>query len=214
MNQTSPTKFPLFLDLTRRPCLVVGGGGVGQRKVESLVAAGADVTVVALDATAEIERMHREGTIVWHRRAYVPEEAATHVLVFAATGDSVVNEMVSNDAARAGRLVNVVDQPELCGFFSGAVVTRGALQVAVSSGGQVPMLARRLREEFDRQIPAAYDELVQRLGRFRRELHDKVSAPGRRTEILRRVVDSVEVREFLDGNREPLERLLSVCDYS
>lgn len=211
MDDTPRPMLPVFIDVTGKPCLVVGAGTVAQRKIDTLVDMKADVTVVAPHATAHVEQLHRSGSIVLHRRSYAPGEAAAYMLVFAATADRAVNQMVSDDAMRARRLVNAVDQPDLCGFYSGAVVRRGALQIAISSTGEAPAVARRLKVQLDEQLPASYADLVARLGRFRRELRERVSDERERGCILRRIAASEAIDEFLAGNGEPLERLLHTC---
>ncbi len=211
MNQSPRPMLPLFLDVSGKPCLVVGAGNVAQRKIDTLVGLRADVTVVAPVVTPHIEQLHRSGAIAVHRRPYAPGEAGAYMLVFAATGDRRVNEMVSGDAEQAGRLVNVVDQPDLCGFYSAAVLSRGALQIAISSTGEAPAVVRRVSKQLEEHVPVSYAELVERLGRFRRELRERVPDERERGGILRRIAASEEVDAFLAGDGEPLERLLRSC---
>jgi uroporphyrin-III C-methyltransferase/precorrin-2 dehydrogenase/sirohydrochlorin ferrochelatase len=137
--------FPVMLDVTSRPCLVVGGGGVALRKARSLVEEGAQVTVVAPAVEGEMEDLARRGSVQLERRRYRSGEAAGYALVLAATDDPEVNRQVHADARAAGVWVNVADVPELCTFQLPARVRRGGFELAVASGGQAPFVVRRLR---------------------------------------------------------------------
>jgi precorrin-2 dehydrogenase/sirohydrochlorin ferrochelatase len=159
---TPPRYYPVFLDLRGARCLVVGGGKVARRKVEGLLEAGAAVTVVApvvvpLPAGVEI-----------HRRGYISEDLDGVTLVIAATDDPVLNARVSHEARARGMWVNVVDDPEQCTVVFPAVVRRGALQIAISTSGASPTLARRLREALEVAYGPEYGELTALLWQLRR----------------------------------------------
>ncbi|HEV7220833.1 MAG TPA: bifunctional precorrin-2 dehydrogenase/sirohydrochlorin ferrochelatase [Terriglobales bacterium] len=162
--------FPIFLKLDGRRCLVVGAGKVGEPKIESLLAAHAEVIVVAPQATATVEARAGTGGITWHRRAFDHSDLDGAVLVIAATSSVAVNETVFVEAQRRGILCNSVDDPEHCDFFYPAVVRRGDFQVAISTGGNSPALAQRLRTELEKQFGPEYAEWVSELGRAREQL--------------------------------------------
>ena len=135
--------YPVFLDLTDVPVLLVGGGPVAMRKAEGLAAAGAAVTVIAPEVVAELEDVAAR----IERRAYATGDVAGHRLVLTATNDPVVNAQVGADARAAGIWVNSADDPDNCSFILPAVARRGPVTVAVSTGGASPALASRLRRD-------------------------------------------------------------------
>lgn len=138
--------YPLFLELAGRRAVVVGGGRVAERKALALLEAGAAVTVVAPEATPPLAEAARGGRLVWHRRAFEPGDLAGAALVFAATDRREVNAAVAAWARAAGVLCNVADDPAACDFFVPALLRRGDLLIAVSTGGASPAVARRIRE--------------------------------------------------------------------
>ena len=162
----SPTPFPVNLGLAGQPVLVVGGGPVAARKVHALLRAGARVTVVAPTATAEISE-HPD--IAWHRWPYRPGEVAAFRLVVTATDDPAVNSLVAHDCEAANIFVNSADDPVNCTFTLPSVARRGNLQVAVSTNGQSPALARWLRQQIEREIDAGYAALLDLLSEARAE---------------------------------------------
>jgi uroporphyrin-III C-methyltransferase/precorrin-2 dehydrogenase/sirohydrochlorin ferrochelatase len=151
--------FPVSLDLERRPCLVVGGGPVALRKVLSLLDERATVTVISPEVVPELDALARDRRIALERRPYEPGEASDgYVLVFAATNHREVNRRVFLDATASRVFANVADDPELCSFHLPARVRRGALEVAIASGGGAPFLVRRLRQILDRKLGPEWTE--------------------------------------------------------
>src|SRR5215831_1364194 len=146
--RNSPALFPIFLKLTGRACLVVGGGSVGTPKIEGLLAAGADVTVVAPHATELVKTWAEEETVAWHARRFEPADLDGVFLAVIVTSSPELNDLVFREAQRRGVLANVVDDPPRCDFYYPAVVRRGAFQIAVSTDGKSPALAQRLRKQF------------------------------------------------------------------
>lgn len=159
--------YPVYLDLRGRSCVVVGGGEVASRKVESLLAAGARVTVVSPALTPALAALAETHEILHHARPYRHGDLAGAALAYAATGDEAVHADVAAEAASAGAWLNVVDRPQLCSFIVPAVVTRGPVSVAVSTGGASPALARRLRETLERAIGPEYGLAATILGKLR-----------------------------------------------
>ena len=147
------------LRLDGRRSLVIGGGEVGLEKVEGLLACGAAVTLVAPDAVPELERLAREGSIAWERRAFEPADLEGAFLAIASTDDTDVNIRVYEDAEARAMLVNVVDVPPLCNFILPAIVRTGPLAIAISTAGASPALAKRIKSE----IAEAYGEPYARL---------------------------------------------------
>src|SRR3984957_7565134 len=162
--------FPIFLKLTGRPCIVVGAGTLAESKIESLRAANARVTVVAPKANARIVEMAEAGEVEWLRREYAAGDLAGQFLVVAATNVPAVNRAVFAEAEAAGILINAVDDPPFCDFYFPSVVRRGNLQIAISTAGESPALAQRLRKEINAILPLDTGDLVGELGNLRREV--------------------------------------------
>lgn len=176
--------FPIFLKLEGRPCLVVGAGAVGEPKIQSLLEAHARVRVIAPEATIRVQGWVRSGMITWEQRAFAPADLDGIFLVVAATSSPEVNESVFIEAQRRGILCNSVDDPEHCDFFYPAVVRRGDLQVAISTGGSSPALAQRLRAELEQQFGPEYASWLQDLGTMRQKLFASDLDPEKRRQLL------------------------------
>jgi precorrin-2 dehydrogenase/sirohydrochlorin ferrochelatase len=160
--------FPAFLDLRDRPCLVVGGGPVGERKVGDLLRCGARVTVVSPRLTPDLATLAAAGRIAHRPRPFRRADVRGAALVIAATGVPAVDAAVAAEARRRRALVNVVDRPAECDFILPSVLRRGGLQIAVSTGGRSPALAREIRKRLERVIGPEYADLVERVGRERK----------------------------------------------
>ena len=167
---TVPALFQMFVKLAGHSCLVVGGGLVAASKVESLLHAGANVTVVSPKLNSRLDELRVEGQLAWIPRRFEPCDANGAFLVIAATSDNIVNELVFREAERRGILCNAVDQPPLCNFYFPAVVRRGALQIAISTAGLSPSLAARLRAEFEKEFGPEYETWLTWLGTVREAL--------------------------------------------
>lgn len=159
--------FPVFLNLKGRRCLVAGGGEVAANKLQRLLEAEAEATVVAPEATVEIAALEEQGRIRRRAREFIPEDLAGCALVIAATDDEQTNRRVAEAATARNIPVNVVDNPQLCSFIMPSVVDRPPVQVAVSTGGAAPVLARLLRARLETLIPAAYGRLATLMRDFR-----------------------------------------------
>ena len=176
--------YPIVLNLKGRSCLVVGGGAVATRKVKSLVEAEATVTVVATDISPELEEMATIACLEILRQEYQPAILSGRFLVIAATSDDRLNACLARDARQAGVLVNVVDQPDLCDFFVPAIVTRGALTLAVSTSGECPSLASALRRRLESEFGSEYARVTYILGDVRRMLKKHEPDGARRRQLL------------------------------
>jgi precorrin-2 dehydrogenase/sirohydrochlorin ferrochelatase len=168
LTQSETSLFPMFLRLAGRHCLVVGAGAVAEGKITALLSAGARVTVVAPRARRRIACMARGGRIVWHKRKFRAQDLADVFLVVAATSSPQLHERIWRAARRRGVLCNVVDDPPRCDFYYPAIVRRGALQIAISTSGQSPALAQRLRRQLEEQFGPGYASWVAQLGEARR----------------------------------------------
>ncbi len=161
---------PVFLKLTSRHCVVIGAGVIALDKIHSLLGAEAHVQVVAPEALPEIEGLATAGKITWQRRAFDLNDVEGAFLVIAATNTAAVNQAVYRTAVERGILCNAVDDPPHCDFYFGSVVRRGDLQIAISTAGESPALAQRLRREIHEQLPEDLGPWLANLGKLRRDV--------------------------------------------
>jgi precorrin-2 dehydrogenase / sirohydrochlorin ferrochelatase len=160
--------FPMFMKLEGKQCLVVGAGNVGEPKIGGLLETGARIRVVALNASSVVREWANAGRIELELRAFRAEDLDGAFLAVVATASRTLNERVYHEARRRGVLCNVVDVPDLCDFFYPAIVRRGDLQIAVSTGGQSPSLAQKIRQQLEKQFGPAYATWVAELGETRK----------------------------------------------
>jgi precorrin-2 dehydrogenase/sirohydrochlorin ferrochelatase len=162
--------FPIFLKLAGRKCLVVGAGGIAESKIESLLTAEAEVTVVATRVSAVVQRLADSGDVRLCLREFQDADLEGQFLAVAGTDVPEVNRAVFAGAEQRGILVNAVDDPPYCDFFFPSVVRRGDLQIAISTAGESPALSMQLRKELNEQLPRDLGPWLQELGRLRREV--------------------------------------------
>lgn len=159
--------YPIYIDIERHDVVIVGGGNVCARKAETMMKYGARVTIVAPYFTDEIEQWAREGCLILRCKKYETSDIEGAHLVIASTDDTRVNEQVAADC-RARRIpVNVVDVTPLCEFIVPAIIEKGSVQIAISTGGKSPALARTLKEDLHRIIGPEYAEVNDVLGTLR-----------------------------------------------
>jgi len=165
--------YPVMLDLAGRDCLVVGGGAVAERKIEGLLAADARVTVVSPWLSAPLLALAREARLHWRPCEYTVGNAAGFVLVMVASSDRSVNAAVAAECRERGIWVNCADDPVHCDFILPSVFRRGALTVAVSTGGVSPTMARLVREEIEAGLPDDVAPLTDVMADVRRSLQER-----------------------------------------
>jgi precorrin-2 dehydrogenase/sirohydrochlorin ferrochelatase len=203
--------YPAILDIAGRTAIVVGGGKVGEGKIEGLLRAGADVRVVSLTATDTVRRWAADGRIELELRAYESADLEGAFLVVAATEDNPTNVRVFEDAEARQMLCNVVDVTHLCNFILPSIVRRGDLAIAVSTGGASPAMARRIRLSLAQCYGDEYAAAMQLLGSLREELKQMYPAPEDRKVLFERMVYS----DFMDmvraGDANGLEAWVQRC---
>jgi len=170
--------YPLFLDLADHPCLVVGGGPVAEGKVAGLLAAGARVTVVSPTVTARLAGWAAEGRLIYLGREYRVGDVDGQRLALVATDDAAVTRAVVADGRARSVLVNAADEPARCDFILPAVIRRGRLVVAVSTGGASPAAARAIREELESYLTEEHAALVELAAEAREDLRRRGVSPG------------------------------------
>lgn len=199
--------YPIFLDLKGRPCLVVGGGAVAERKVEKLLEAGAEVTVISPTVNGRFRAWAESQQICHKARAYEFGDLAPFQLAFVATDDASVNAAVKREGEERGVWVNVADDPAQCDFILPSVLQRGELVVAVASGGSSPALSRAIREELEHYFTEDYATLSEIVAEVRREIREQGLSAG--PEIWREALNGGGLRKLVQqGDIEGAKRYL------
>ncbi len=206
--------YPIALvGLEHARCVIVGGGRVAARKVAALREAGASPIVLSPVLCESLRRQAERGEIEVMERAYCPGDLEGARLVIAATDEPAVNEAVWREAELHGCLVNVVDDPAHCNFHVPAIVRRGSLTISVSTGGNSPGLARRLRQDLEAQFDAAYEPYLALLGEFRPLVRTRIADPVQRKALWAALLDSDLLDLFRDGKRQAARQLaLDIVD--
>lgn len=199
--------------LATRLSLVIGGGEIAERKVHALLDAEARVRVMAPMVTDGLADLARDGKIEWLPRRYRSGDLAGAFLVIAATDDPLVNRAIAQEAQAHNQLVNVVDEPDDCNFFAPAVVRRGDLTIAVSTGGDVPALAGHLRAQLEQQFGNEWGAYVEWLARIRPLVATRYPEMEARLQAWKRLLDS-DLLGFIatQGDEKINARILQILD--
>ncbi len=199
--------YPVMLHVQGRRCIVVGGGEIALRRVKTLMEHDARVEVVSPELCPELSQLAAAGAVKSTLRDYEPGDLEGAFLVVAATADGTANRQVADEAMERGVLVNVVDTPALCTFIIPSCLRRGAVTIAVSTGGKSPALARRIRTELEPSFGHEYGPLASMVEEVRSELREKgITLPG---EAWQRALDLEPLLEMLRrGQRDEAKRRL------
>jgi len=201
-ERMKPAKlFPMFLKLSARPCLVVGAGTIAESKIASLLEAGGRVRVVAPEATPQVCSWAHSNSIEWHQRLFQADDLEGMFLVVAATSSTELHQRIFAQATQRGVLCNIVDVPPLCDFYYPSIVQRGALQIAISTAGQSPALAQRLRKQLEDQFGPEYEEWLAQLGEARDKLFSAKLDPEERKRLLHEDASEEAFEAFLRNRR-------------
>jgi precorrin-2 dehydrogenase/sirohydrochlorin ferrochelatase len=210
--------YPVFLDITGQLCVVVGGGGVAERKVKALLREGAAVRLVSPRVTGELAFLAGAGRIEWREKSYTDSDLDDAFLVFAATDDRQVQQAVCRQAGANCQLVNVADDPGCCSFHVPATVRRGDLALAVSTGGKSPAAAAFIRERLEQEYGPEYEIMLELMSRIRQKIMARADglSPSERKKIYKKILhnDIIEwIRTAQSGKlREHLQEILDPED--
>lgn len=199
---------PIFVDLKQRRCLLVGGGEVATRKARLLLKAQADLLVVSPELTANLQDLADQGALQYQQAKFSPEHLADCQLVIAATQDHAVNEAIAAQAQAQGIWVNVADQPELGNFILPSVIDRSPMQIAISSGGASPVLARLLRTRLETLIPNSYGQLASLVQGFRDKVKNAFASVQQRRVFWEETLQGPFTELALSGRLEEAEQQL------
>jgi precorrin-2 dehydrogenase/sirohydrochlorin ferrochelatase len=166
------TLYPVFLKLSQLRVLIVGGGFVAEEKLHFLLKSSPDavVTMVATYFRDGTKAIAAKGQVTCHARSFEPDDLVGHQMVIAATDDETINHLIYLMCRKRGILVNVADNPPLCDFYMGGIVTKGNVKIAISTNGKSPTTAKRLRQFFEEIIPDDINEMVKNLDAYRKRL--------------------------------------------
>jgi precorrin-2 dehydrogenase/sirohydrochlorin ferrochelatase len=182
--------FPIFLELEGKKALVVGGGKVAQRKIESLLEHGASIGIIAKQLTTKLNKLVESGKIEHVGKEFKDKHLDDAFLVIAATDEKQLNHRISERARKRGLLINAVDQPSDCDFIFPSIVKRGDLLIAISTSGKSPALAKKLKKELESRFGREYETLLVLMGRLRREILSKGLSQDENNRIFHEIVDS------------------------
>jgi len=168
-----PTVYPVFLNLTGRRCVIIGGGQIAEGKISKLLDSGAKIIVISPDATQGIRGFAERGQIEFDLRKYQEGDLQGAFLVIAATNDRVVNQEIFEEAEKQGILLNAVDDMPRCSFIAPSIVEKGPVTVAISTGGASPALARKLRENMEVSSALDWADATGVLSKARQIIKDK-----------------------------------------
>jgi siroheme synthase-like protein len=199
--------YPIYLDLKDRAVLVVGGGAIAEGKAQQLVEAGARVRVVSPALTPHLSGLVARGAIAHVPGWFKKDDLKDVHLVICATDDQAVNEEVARLAGELGLLYNVVDQPSLCNFITPGLVTRGELQISVSTGGGSPSLTQRVKREVAALIGEEYGELLKIATEMRADAKRRIPDFERRRKVLHGFIESEAIDLIRAGRSEEAREL-------
>ena len=197
--------YPVYLDLRGRPCAVLGGSALAEEKTRGLLAAGAQVTVFAVEPTPGLAELAAAGRLHHVERDYREGDLAGVFLAVATVSDPAVREAVWREAQARGVLLNTVDDPPRCDFIAPSIVRRGDLTVAISTGGKAPALAVRLRQELEAKLGDEHARFLDLAGQVRRPLAERHPDFETRRDLWYRLVDS-DVLDLLRGGEDAAAR--------
>ncbi len=206
--------YPIFLNIKAKNCLVIGGGKVALRKVLSLLQAQARVQVISPELEPELQKLASQGKIGYCRETYHSKWLDGAFLVISALDDAAVAEQIAQDCRERTLLLNSVLKPELGNFQVPAVCQQGELQIAVSTGGQSPLLARIIKERLEMEFGEEYQEILQVLEESRQEIKQKFSDSQTRQEIYKQILNQNVVDLIKQGRLNTAKERIVNADYS
>ena len=199
---------PIFFRTDKQACLVVGGGDVALRKVKQLLRASAEVHVQAPELNEQLLEYLAAGKIIHHRSSFSEDSLTKYTLVFAATDNDKTNQTVAKIANNSKIPVNVVDNPDSCTFIMPSIIDREPVQIAVSTGGASPVLARLLRARLETLIPASYGHLARLMQEFREQVKIRFPASRQRRRFWERVLQGPVAEMLFAGRHSAAQRAL------
>ena len=200
--------YPVFLDVKGRSCLVVGGGSVGARKAVTLLDCGASVTVVSPTIDANLMMLVKMKPLSLEQRSFRFSDLKDKFLVIGATDDQDLNQQIHAESERLGILCNIADQPEACNFILPSIVRKGDLVIAISTSGTSPAFAKKLRQDFERQLGNEYAAFLELMGAIRKKLLAKNHKPEMHKPLFEQLINSGLMEMIRDRKQTEINLLL------
>jgi len=201
--------YPVNLDIRGRDCLIVGGGGVATRKVRTLLACGARVTVVSPQLSESLRDLAQQGAVTLYQRPYRSEDLNGMFLVIGATDNTALNHEIHRDAEARNMLCNIADQPDVCNFILPAVISRGDLTVAISTSGASPAFAKALRREMEQRFGDEYAALLRLMRAIRNKLLSEPHEHEAHKPLFEALIQGGLIDRIREGDEAQIDRLLA-----
>jgi siroheme synthase-like protein len=189
--------YPVYINLTNKPSVVIGGGTIAEGKVLGLLEADARVTLIAPEITPTLRELAENGKITWEQRSYRDGDLENAAIAISATDDPAINHRVWEEARRRRILINVVDDPPFCDFIAPAIVRRGDITLAISTNGKMPALAAHLRRELEKSFGEEYEQLLEMTAPMREELATKHLDYTTRQVLWRKLFEETNIIDLL-----------------
>jgi precorrin-2 dehydrogenase/sirohydrochlorin ferrochelatase len=197
--------YPINLQISRQPCMVVGGGSVAERKVAALLSAGGIVTIVSPHLTSYLTALAKDKTIIHIDRGYQQGDIKDYFIVICASDNGEVNKLAAEEGISAGALVNVADAPELGNFSVPSQISHGDLLLTISTGGKSPALAKRLREELEERYGPEYGIYLELVAKARTKIKRRFSTAKERESFWRETLDQEVIILLKEGKIKEAE---------
>ena len=201
--------YPVNLDIRGRRCLVVGGGRVGTRKVDTLLLCGAAVTMVSPEVSPAVRQLAAEKAVILKQRPYRSSDVEGMFLVIGATDDETLNRQINADAERRNLLCNIADRPEICNFILPAIVRRGDFVMAISTAGKSPAFAKHIRRRLEAQFGTEYGVLLDLMGAIRTKLLTEAHEPEVHKPLFEQLIAADLLGLIKDNKIAQIDQLLA-----
>ena len=201
--------YPVNLDVKGKTCLVIGGGRVGERKVETLLDCGAHVVVISPKTTEGLQTLASQDRIDLELKNYQSSDLEGGFLVIGATNDEKTNQQISEDASQRGILCNIADRPDACSFVLPAIVRQGGLVIAISTSNQSPALAKWIRQGLEKEFGPEYAKLLELMGAIRQKILAEGKSPESNKKGFERLLDLNLLQMIRDNRIEDVDATLS-----
>ena len=200
--------YPINLDIQNRNCLVVGGGGVGTRKVMTLLKCGANVTVVSPVISENLQDLEKSASLTLKARPYRTADLDGMFLVIGATDNEPLNRQISSDAESRSTLCNIADRPAVCNFILPSIVQRDDLVITISTSGKSPALAKKLRKTLESQFGEEYGDFLELLGAIRKKLLSQAHEPEVHKPLFEQLINSDLIAMIQEDKIRDIDALL------
>lgn len=200
--------YPIYLDIKNRHCLVVGGGSVGTRKVMTLLECGAAVAVVSPAITRQLRELANNDVITLTQRPFQNSDLKGNFLVIGATDDRELNLQIHAEAERLGLLCNIADHPDASNFILPSIVSRGDLSIAISTSGNSPALAKKLRKNLEKQFGDEYATFLTLMGNVRKKLLAQNHEPEGHKKLFEQLINTEIIKKIKNHEEEDINKTL------